>query len=85
MALDIARSLSLRVPDDLSVVGFDDGIVAELARPRLTTVHNPFDEQAEAAIAVLQALWREETDPPIPPALPTRLVVRESTAAPASI
>lgn len=82
MTLDIARGLGLHVPADLSVVGFDNSIVAELARPALTTVHNSLDEQAEAAVAVLQALWRGEPDPPLPPALPTRLVVRQSTAPP---
>jgi LacI family transcriptional regulator len=81
MTLDIARSLGLRVPADLSLVGFDDSILAQAARPMLTTVYNPLREQAEAAINVLQALWRGETDLPIPPAVPTRLVVRESTAA----
>ncbi len=48
MALDIAREIGLHVPADLSLVGFDDSIVAELARPRLTTVHNPLEEQADA-------------------------------------
>jgi DNA-binding LacI/PurR family transcriptional regulator len=86
MALDIARGAGLRVPEDLSIVGFDDTIVAELARPALTTVHNPLDEQARAAIDLLQALWRGEADPPVPPPLSTRLVVRNSTtAAPADL
>lgn len=84
MVLDIARGLGLRVPDDLSVVGFDDGVLAEAARPMLTTVRNPLEEQALAAITVLQALWRGEPEPPIPPAVPTRLVIRDSTAAPAA-
>ncbi len=79
MTLDIVRGLGLRVPDDLSLVGFDDNILAEAARPRLTTIYNPIPEQAEAAINVLQSLWRGETDPPIPKNVPTRLIIRQST------
>lgn len=84
LTLDIARGAGLRVPHDLSVVGFDNKILAQAARPLLTTIHNPLDEQATAAIAVLEALWRGGEEPPIPPPLPTHLVVRQSTAPPAS-
>jgi LacI family transcriptional regulator len=80
MTLDIARELGLRVPQDLSVVGFDDNILAESARPQLTTVHNPLGTQADSAIQLLQALWRSEEEPMAPYAVPTHLIVRESTA-----
>lgn len=80
LAIDLARQAGLSVPGDVSLVGFDDNVVAETARPQLTTIHNPLDEQAGAAVALLQALWRNEIDPPVPPAVPTRLVVRQSTA-----
>ena len=42
-ALKVLRGLGVRVPQDISVVGFDDGIYAELLDPPLTTVHHPFD------------------------------------------
>jgi LacI family transcriptional regulator len=77
--LDIARERGLRVPEALSVIGFDDSILAVAARPRLTTIHMPLAELADAAIGVLQSLWRGEEEPPLPPPLPVRLVVREST------
>jgi LacI family transcriptional regulator len=80
ITLDIARGAGLRVPEDLSVIGFDNNVLAEAARPTLTTIQNPLDEQADAAIALLQALWRGEQNPPLPPAIPTKLIIRESTA-----
>lgn len=82
LMLDIARELGLRVPHDFSIVGFDDNILATSARPQLTTVRNPLAMQAEAAIDMLQALWRSEKEPNAPQAIPTNLVVRQSTAAP---
>ncbi|WP_214467628.1 LacI family DNA-binding transcriptional regulator [Microbacterium flavescens] len=80
--LHAAASLGMAVPRDLSVVGFDDLAVAELAHPRLTTVHQPLREMAEQATElVLQLL-----DHPRPEItrieLATRLVVRDSTAPP---
>ena len=79
LTLDIARGLGLRVPEDLSVVGFDNNILAEAARPRLTTIYNPIQEQADAAIKILQALWRGETDPVMPEKVSIRLIQRQST------
>lgn len=80
--LDIAREIGLRVPDDLSVVGFDNNSVAEMARPTLTTIENPLEKQAEAAVTILQSLWRGETEPFSELVLPTELIQRQSTAAP---
>ncbi len=80
---DVARSLHLRVPGDISIVGFDDGLLAAATRPALTTIHNPLDEQASGAIEVLQALWRGE-EPPVHQAIPTRLVIRNTTAPPST-
>jgi DNA-binding LacI/PurR family transcriptional regulator len=75
-----ARHRGISVPNELSVVGFDDSAIARDADPRLTTIENPIDAQAETAVSLLQALWRHE---PVvsPPPMPTRLIVRESTAA----
>jgi LacI family transcriptional regulator len=80
VVLDMARELGLRVPEDLSVVGFDNNIFAETSRPQLTTIHNPLEEQAEAAVAML--LSRMQGDEPETPkvVVPTRLVIRGSTA-----
>ena len=52
-ALAAAAKHGLSVPRDLSVVGFDDTPTAEAAWPRLTTVHQPTAEMAEAAVEML--------------------------------
>jgi LacI family transcriptional regulator len=79
---DEAHARGLRIPQDLSVVGFDDVDVCEWMSPRLTTVRQPLAQMAALAIrTVLQ-------DPPSSGEEPTRielsttLVVRDSTAPP---
>jgi DNA-binding LacI/PurR family transcriptional regulator len=74
-----ARARGIAVPSQLSVIGFDDEVTARTADPRLTTIENPLDQQAEAAITLLQTLWRAE-EALSPPPIPTRLIVRASTA-----
>ena len=74
-ALRAAAAMGLRVPDDLSVVGFDDIDAAAQAQPPLTTVHQPVAEKGSRAVAALLG-----AAPPAP--LPTRLVMRASTAPP---
>ncbi|MFC7532023.1 LacI family DNA-binding transcriptional regulator [Actinoplanes sp. GCM10030250] len=77
-----ARSLGLRIPEDLSVVGFDDLPIAAMVSPALTTVHQPLTEMAMAATELALALGRGETTSQTGLELATRLVVRESTARP---
>ena len=78
-----ARVRQLTVPDDLSVVGFDDLPFAEWIGPKLTTVRQPLAEMtAVAARMVLQILDGERPDIH-QVELATRLVIRESTAPPA--
>ena len=78
-AIDAAAELGLRVPDHLSVVGFDDIPTASRVNPPLTTVHQPLVEKGRIAAELL--FGRREAAGPI--VLPTRLVVRGSTAPPA--
>ena len=59
---------------------FDKALAA--ARPALTTVHNSLDEQAAAAIRVLQEIWRGEEPDSAQFVIPTRLIIRDSTAPP---
>ena len=87
MALGLLRALweaGRRVPQDVSVVGFDDIPEAEFLVPPLTTVSQDFTEVGHRAIEILQAAI---TDPDPGTDLPERLiqpelVVRASTAAP---
>ena len=79
---DVARTRGIRIPDELSVVGFDDIPLAEWVSPRMTTVLQPLEEMAREAAKLVIRL----ADGPISPTprveLATRLVVRESTAPP---
>jgi DNA-binding LacI/PurR family transcriptional regulator len=77
-----ARSLGLRIPADLSVVGFDDLPVTDLVDPPLTTVHQPLVEMAVAATELALALGRGERTGLPRLELATTLSVRESTAPP---
>ncbi|WP_420235610.1 LacI family DNA-binding transcriptional regulator [Streptomyces xiaopingdaonensis] len=79
--LEAARVSGVRVPRDLSVVGYDDVSVARWASPALTTVHQPLQQMAEEAVQLLLRLRVEE---PVTTRLElaTSLVVRKSTAPP---
>jgi|SRR5665647_1864160 len=75
-----ARRRGLRVPDDLSVVGFDDLSIAQYVTPPLTTVRQPCSEMAaEAMRMVLSMKSTDHLGPPIRIELATSLVVRAST------
>ncbi len=80
-----AEDRGLTVPDDLSVVGFDDNPLAARMRPALTTVRQDVAAKGRAAASLLtDAITRAGTDRPADPRhllLPTSLVVRSSTAA----
>ena len=81
--LNAAADAGVRVPDDLSVIGFDDIPAAAWSSPRLTTVHQPIREKGRLAARRLIDLTREpDGHRPSMERLPTRLVVRGSTAPP---
>ena len=68
------------MPRDVSVVGFDDQNMAEFYNPPLTTVHIPRHELGRrAAIELIEQLEGRNVAHEV--VLPTRLVIRESTAA----
>ncbi len=83
-----AEELGLRVPEDLSVVGFDDSPLARRLRPALTTVHQDFAAKGKAAAAALTssiARFRAGVAPePEEHRILVDLVVRDSTAPPRS-
>lgn len=83
MALGVLRALAeagRRVPEEVSVVGFDDVIDAADYRPPLTTVHQDFDALGARAVATLVA-GIEHAAAPALQTVPAELVVRASTAA----
>jgi DNA-binding LacI/PurR family transcriptional regulator len=82
MALGLLRALQesgRRVPDDISVVGFDDMPESANFQPPLTTIHQAFDQIGVTCVAMLVGEI-ERGERRHPPLLPVELVVRGSTA-----
>ena len=78
-ALRAARERGLRVPEDLSIVGFDDVEHATIVSPTLTTVRQPLAEMGRTAVSLLTRLIERQRFEALHVELATRLVVREST------
>ena len=76
----VANERGVRVPTDLSVVGFDDIPAAAAASPPLTTVRQPLIDMGRAAVELLVRLIEDDTGAEHV-RLPSQLVVRASTAA----
>ncbi|MEV0531426.1 LacI family DNA-binding transcriptional regulator [Kitasatospora sp. NPDC050463] len=79
---EAARELGLRIPEDLSVVGFDDLPLARWVGPPLTTVRQPLTEMAEVAARLVIDLARGARPAALRVDLATNLVERSSTAPP---
>ena len=77
----VATSRGIKVPDALSVVGFDDSLFARMITPPLTTVHQPITEMVGTATKILAGTIAVET-PPQMIELPCRIIERGSTARP---
>lgn len=85
MALGVYEALrrcGLRVPDDVSVVGFDDLPEARWSSPPLTTVRQPLADMGRMAVRTIQRIIRDEHIESSRIELATGLVVRDSTAPP---
>lgn len=80
--LQVAAELGLRVPADLSVVGFDDIPEATRLATPLTTVRQPMGRLGAAAVTLLLTLMRGETPEATHLRLPTKLIPRATTAPP---
>lgn len=80
---EAARQRGLRIPQDLSVVGFDDLPVARWVSPPLTTVRQPLTEMGRVAAQMLGDLVEGVPLGSSRVELSTELIVRESSAAPA--
>jgi DNA-binding LacI/PurR family transcriptional regulator len=77
--LRAARELGLRVPEDVSVVGFDDIDISQHTNPPLTTVHQPIRQKGESAVRLLLSVVERRDPTPEQLRLETRLVIRGST------
>jgi LacI family transcriptional regulator len=84
--VSVAHRLGLAVPDDLSIVGFDDTALATSVWPELTTVKQPIAAMAEAALELLIAdLKSRRSGAPSKVGervLSHAMIIRESSAAP---
>ena len=77
-AINVALAKGVRVPEELSVVGFDDNPIAAHGRVPLTTVRQPLGEMGGKGLELLFAILQRKTKGPIKLLLPTELVERQS-------
>jgi len=79
-AIRALRDANLRVPDDISVVGFDDIKAAAYHNPSLTTIRQPLHDMGQSAARILLQRIQGFKDYPKECAVPPELIIRESTA-----
>lgn len=77
-AIQICAGLGRRVPEDVQIIGFDDVLPSRLTTPTITSIRQPIDEMAKAAISLIEAKLRGE-EAPEAVKLPVSLVERGST------
>ncbi len=80
-AVNVLIRSGLRVPDDVSVVGFDNTLQSYAIVPSITTVAQPVAELGEISISLLLKRIKQPSEPPSRILLPTRLIERESCRA----
>ena len=84
-ALRALKQKGLRVPNDCSVIGFDDVAQAALSVPSLTTIRQPMEAMGSMSVGIMldsiKAVDQKRDAPVIRRKIPAELVVRESTAA----
>jgi LacI family transcriptional regulator len=81
-AMNAARKLGLRVPEDVSIVGFDDTLMSRVVTPKLTTIRQPLAELGRTGVSLLMRLLEGQRLDALRMELSTTLVVRDSTAPP---
>jgi len=77
-AMNAVRDQGLKIPGDISVVGFDDIFQSSQTMPGLTTVHQPLEQMGREATRMLVEMMSEREIKPGKIELPTRLVLRDS-------
>ena len=78
-AMEFLRDSGLRIPEDMSLVGFDDIPQMSIAHPKITTVHQPLDEMARTAVKLLLERLENPDSPAQRVTLETHLVIRDSS------
>ncbi|MCU0481220.1 MAG: LacI family transcriptional regulator [Anaerolineae bacterium] len=77
-AMDAIREVGLRIPEDISIIGFDDVPEAVSAYPKLTTVHQPLEEMGRVGVKLLMEQFENPDTPSKHITLATRLIIRDS-------
>jgi LacI family transcriptional regulator len=77
-AMQAVQEAGLRIPEDVSIVGFDDLPVAATSDPSLTTIFQPIIEKAEMATDLLLDIIEDRVETPTRVSLPARLIIRDS-------
>ena len=81
--LEVLTAHGLRVPDDLSIVGFDDSLDARMTAPPLTTIRQPFRRLGQRAVELLlERIDESATGTPTTELLPIEMIHRASSAPP---
>jgi DNA-binding LacI/PurR family transcriptional regulator len=75
----VRREFGLKVPEDLSVVGFDDISMASWPAYSLTTLRQPVETMIDSTVSLVQRLTRRSTGKPSAIRLPGKLIVRGTT------
>ena len=78
-AMKAAKERGLKIPEDISLTGFDDIQLASYTEPTLTTVRQPIYEMGITAIRLLVQLIEKKAIGPLKVELPTQLIIRESS------
>lgn len=78
--MDVARARGLKIPEDLSLIGFDDIPMAAVAYPGLTTVRQPLEDIGRIAAEILLRAINNPEQPPEVVVVPTELIIRGTTA-----
>jgi LacI family transcriptional regulator len=81
-AMRAARARGVAIPEELSIVGFDDSAYSRVVHPALTTVRQPLAETGATAVDLLMRLMRKEPVNTLHLETFTRLVVRDTTSTP---
>jgi DNA-binding LacI/PurR family transcriptional regulator len=77
-AIQAARELGVRVPEDIAIVGFDDIDMNRMVRPQLTTIRQPSDALGRTAVGMLSYMITHPQTTPMQSWLTAELIVRGS-------
>ena len=78
--MDALREEGLRIPADVSIIGFDDSSICEKIFPKLTSIRIPLEEIGKKSVEMLLNQIKDPTLPRETIRMSTKLVLRDSTA-----